>query len=364
MTTIDHGKWKFEKGKKNVYNVTPDVFDTNYVKLFDVSNSMNDIFMQDYRKASIIHKLIRKDLKDELHNEAKFTDLTHKLNNLITKYKATAPELGIAFPLGISVNEVIAHDTANVGDTRYLKTNDIVKIDLGIHINGCIIDSAFTHIVDAEESVVNLYNPLLEASKDATYTGICLSGVDARLYEISEGISEVISSYELEDGTSINPVFGLGGHNILPYKVHGSKLILSVPHKSQKGLKMEENEIYAIETYASTGKGMSKQSKLSQFNHFSLHDKIINEYDKLETRVQNNPLINWAKYQNNALPFTQEWCRHIDNYENYLNMYVAKNAVVAFPPMTDSVGSFTSQFEHTIHIKSNCVEILSLGNDY
>jgi len=365
--TIFHDKWNFEyRPNKFTYRMTSESIENNKFKLYDVNNSLDDIIVKDYRKAAIMHKMIRNELRNKIQDSVLFTDVTKYANELVAKYckPMCNQTIGYAFPLGISVNEIIAHDTANVNDKRFLKTNDIVKIDLGIHLNGSIIDSAFTMIVGNDEITKNFYAPLLESTRDATYTGIALSGVDARLYEISESIAEVINSYELEDGTKIKPVFGLGGHNILPYQVHGEKLILSVPHKTQKNLKMEENEIYAIETYASTGSGKPNQNNISKCNHFMIDNKIKTNYQNLKGKEKNNALLKWAMKDNNKLPFTQEWCSHIENYDNHINYYVENRGITAFPPLSDTDGSKTSQFEHTIHVKNNAVEIFSLGKDY
>ena len=366
--TISHGKWTFDyRPNKFTYKMTPDSISENKFKLYDVNNSLDDLIVANYRKAAVVHKLIRNELRTKIHDSVLFTDITEYADELLKKYSAPIcnQTSGYAFPLGISVNEVICHDTANIGDTRTLKTNDVVKLDLGFHLNGCIIDSAFTMIVGEDQVTKNFYAPLLDASADATYTGIAMSGADARLYEISEMISEVISSYELEDGTKIVPVFGLGGHNILPYKVHGEKLILSVPHKTQKGLKMDEGEVYAIETYASTGHGKPNQTGITKCNHFMIDNKISSNYEKLKGKEKNNKLLKWAMNDNKTLPFTQQWCSHIDLFEDSINYYVEKRGIVGFPPMVDTLGSKTSQFEHTIHIKANGgVEIFSLGNDY
>lgn len=371
--SIFHDKWNFEyRASKFTYRMTPDLIANNKFKLYDVNNSLDDLMVQDYRKAAVMHRLIRNELKSTITSHMQsnssmlFTDITKCANDLVAKYckPLCNQTIGYAFPVGISVNEIIAHDTANIGDTRSLNLNDVVKIDLGIHLNGKIIDSAFTLIAGEDETIKNFYAPLLESSRDATYTGIALSGIDARLYEISEEIAEVIGSYELEDGTQIKPVFGLGGHNILPYKVHGEKLILSVPHKTQKNLKMEAGEVYAIETYASTGSGKPNQNGLSKCNHFMIDNNISSNYNKLKGKEKSNALLKWAMKNNNALPFTQEWCQHVENFDNHLNYYIGKKGITAFPPLSDTSGSKTAQFEHTIHIKDNCVEIFSLGKDY
>jgi methionyl aminopeptidase len=89
---------------------------------------------------------------------------------------------GIAFPTGISINNCAAHYTPNPGDETVLKYDDVCKIDFGTHINGRIIDTAFTVAFNP------VYDNLLLAVKDATNTGIKEAGIDARLSEIGEKI--------------------------------------------------------------------------------------------------------------------------------------------------------------------------------
>jgi len=363
METIQHGLWKFDNvPNKSVYSINSDTVVNRHFTKYDGYDDNKYFIMNDYRKVAIIHRLIRNSLEQKMCTGVLYSDLVNEAEKILKKFIKPEQCGGFAFPLGISVNEIIAHDSAMIDDKRTLKKNDVVKLDLGVHINGLIIDSAFTKIIDGDKNFIDLYDPLLQATMDATYTGISLSGVDAQLYEISEGISEVISSYELDDGTEIKPVIGLGGHNIMPYKVHGGKLILSVPHDSQKGSKMEDGEVYAIETYASTGNGFFKQKSLDHCNHFSLHENI-----KDTKRTKQNAIIQWELNENHNLPFTQRWCEHIadgNKLNKLLNEGISDRTIIPFPPLADKAGSKTSQFEHTIHIKENAVEILSLGSDY
>jgi methionyl aminopeptidase len=73
---------------------------------------------------------------------------------------------GIAFPTGCSLNYVAAHYTPNTGDNTVLQYGDVMKLDFGTHINGRIIDSAFTVSFDPK------FDKLLEAVKDSTNTGV------------------------------------------------------------------------------------------------------------------------------------------------------------------------------------------------
>lgn len=159
-------------------------------------------------------------------------------------------EAGIAFPTGCSLNNVAAHFSPNPGDTTVIKYDDVCKIDFGTQIKGRIIDSAFTVAFNPK------YDKLLEAVKDATNSGIREAGIDVRLGELGGLIEEVMTSYEVElDGKTfpIKVIKNLNGHSIEPYKIHGGKTVPTC--KSNSNVKMEEGELYAIETFGTTGKG-------------------------------------------------------------------------------------------------------------
>lgn len=345
-----HNKWKFDY-KPNYF-----VFETGnknrhkYFKLFDQTQNIN---LEDFRYAGEIHRKVREKIRKILVSGTSYQRIANETENLVRLNHGQ-----MAFPLGISVNEIMAHDSCLPNDHRILKNGDILKYDLGVHINGSIIDSAFTMIIGCSQECNHFYLPLLEATCDATYTAISLSGVDARLYEISESIFEVISSYELENGMSIKPVQNLGGHNILPYQVHGGKLILSVPNEIQKNTKMNLGEIYAIETFATTGTGNPINLDLSKCSHF-----MVNNVNSKNFKNIKNPIVEWSMRTNYGLPFTQRWIERSKRNIEWKKFINNDNQIVAYPPLSDIDGSMTSQLEHTIFIGDGHVEILSLGVD-
>ncbi len=98
-----------------------------------------------------------------------------------------------------SLNHVAAHYTPNNGDDTILGENDVMKLDFGTHVNGRIIDCAFT------VSFNPVYDPLLQAVKDATNTGIKTAGIDVRLCDVGEAIQEVMESYEVEINQVVYP---------------------------------------------------------------------------------------------------------------------------------------------------------------
>jgi methionyl aminopeptidase len=97
-----------------------------------------------------------------------------------------------------------------------------MKVDFGTHINGQIIDCAFTVTFDEK------YDQLVEAVKQSTYEGIKTAGIDVRLCDIGAAVEEVMTSYEVElDGKvyGVKPIRNLNGHSIGPYQIHAGKTV-------------------------------------------------------------------------------------------------------------------------------------------
>jgi methionyl aminopeptidase len=306
------------------------------------------------KKAADIHYKVRNECRNLIQSKTKYIDIVNNYYDSIKKY--SDDKSGIAFPLGFSINNICAHDSSYSGDKRILNKNDIIKIDLGIHYNGYIIDSAQTLIVDNEINNMNdNIKNLLNSTIDATNIAIKNAGVDVRLYELSELIYETINSYD-----NIKPISALGGHNIEHYQIHGGKLILCKPHEIQKDMKMLENEIFAIETFASTGTGnllyCDNITHYKQIKNDKQSDKFMKLFD-IKDYIKNRK----------GLPFNYDWIKDCksDKIKKELNNLVKKNIVEQYPPLSDiNKNSYTSQLEHTIFIKENGIINLSNFEDY
>jgi methionyl aminopeptidase len=391
---IEHSGWKFEYNKsKNIYNIDTDTLENHILKhnnslSFNCGIDTEEITEEDlenFRKGGIVHRIVRNKAREligiglPMNNLVKeVEELTLKLTNQNKeKYYYKGGDNGIAFPVGINLNNVIAHDTVmKCDDYRKFYKGDVAKIDIGVHFNGYIIDSAFTHIVGNEQGVndgENIYNEVLNASKESVYSAIVMSGPDQRLIELSEIIDEIINSYEVNLGKEILhvvPVKGIGGHNILRNQIHGGKLILSSPDKSIQGDdRMEEGEIFAIETYASTGSGnMTQNGDLGDITHFM--EAGENKATKKEIKYfVKTDLYKWMKTRN-GLPFSSDWLNNLHEEGNFnklnksMKIGIDSGQIMAYPPLNDMKNSVVAQFEHTIHVKDGGVEIFSIGNDY
>ncbi|GAU14950.1 hypothetical protein TSUD_47440, partial [Trifolium subterraneum] len=254
------------------------------------------------------------------------------------------------------IQRVAAHWTPNSGDKTVLQYDDVMKLDFGTHVDGYIVDCAFTVAFNP------VFDPLLEASREATYTGIKESGIDVRLCDVGAAIQEVMESYEVEINGKVyqvKSIRNLNGHSIGRYQIHAGKSVPIV--KGGEQTKMEEGEFYAIETFGSTGKGYVREDL--ECSHYMKNFDVGHMPLRLPRAKQ---LLATINKNFSTLAFCR---RYLDRLGETKYLMALKNLcdagiVQPYPPLCDVKGSYVSQFEHTILLRPTCKEVISKGDDY
>ncbi|XP_025417179.1 methionine aminopeptidase 2 [Sipha flava] len=311
----------------------------------------------DARRAAEAHRQVRKHIQNWVKPGMTMIQICEELERcsraLIGEDGLKA---GLAFPTGCSRNNCAAHYTPNAGDPTVLLYDDVTKIDFGTHVNGRIIDCAFTLTFNPK------YDKLVEAVRNATDTGIKAAGIDAKLCEVGEAIQEVMESYEVElDGKTfpVKSIRNLNGHSIDAYRIHAGKTVPIV--KGGEATMMEENEFYAIETFGSTGRGIVRDDM--DTSHY------MKNFDApyVPLRLQaSQKLLGTVNKNFGTLAFCKRWLDRIGatKYQMALKDLCDKGILDAYPPLCDIKGCYTAQFEHTIVLRPTCKEIISKGDDY
>lgn len=318
---------------------------------------MNADQYNEVRASAEVHRQVRQYARKNIKPGMAMVDICEMIENgTRALIKENGLQAGIGFPTGCSLNHVAAHYTPNPGDKTVLQYGDVMKVDFGVHINGRIIDSAFTMTFDP------VYDNLLAAVKDATNTGIREAGIDVRLCDIGAAIEEVMESYEVEIGGKtyqVKPIRNLQGHSIEPYKIHAGKSVPIVKGGDQT--KMEEGEYFAIETFGSTGKG--KVHNDVDCSHYMLRHDAPHVPLRLPRAKQ---LLASIKQNFGTLPFCKRYLERAgeQKFALALRNLVDANLVEDYPPLVDIKGCYTAQFEHTILLRPTKKEVLSRGDDY
>lgn len=253
---------------------------TNEEKRY-LDNMRND-FLKEYRQGAEVHRQVRQYAQQFIKPGKSLIEIAESVEDSVRALtghpgleEGDSLKGGMGFPLGLSINNCAAHYNPNAGNKMVLQQGDVLKVDIGSHINGRIVDSAFTMSFDP------VYDPLLQAVKDATNAGIRVwlstwpdlesnmdqftdwlqeTGIDVRMSDIGAAIQETMESYEAEiNGTTypVKCIRNLNGHNIDQRIIHGGKSVPIVKGGDQT--KMEEGEVFAIETFGSTGKGYVRE---------------------------------------------------------------------------------------------------------
>ncbi|CAI6089736.1 unnamed protein product [Clonostachys chloroleuca] len=326
-------------------------------------DNLNSDFLTDYREAAEIHRQVRQYAKKSIKPGQTLTEIAEGIENSVRALtghdgltEGDALIGGMGFPCGLSLNHCAAHYTPNAGNKMVLSQEDVMKVDFGVHVNGKIVDSAFTVAFD------NKYDNLLKAVQEATNAGIREAGIDARVGEIGGVIQETMESFEVEiDGQTypVKSIRNLTGHNILPYSIHGTKAVPIV--KSNDSTKMEEGDVFAIETFGSTGNGYVRDDM--ETSHYA-KNKDVGHVDLRLSSAKS--LLSVINKNFGTLPFCRRYLDRIgqDKYLLGLNNLVNAGVVDAYPPLCDKKGSYTAQFEHTILIRPTVKEVISRGDDY
>ncbi|KAH7648596.1 methionine aminopeptidase [Cryptosporidium bovis] len=351
-------KNEYPEGEKIEYTGT-----NSYRTSSQELKNIEENYVPDYsslRRAAEVHKQVRKYMQSVVKPGIKLMDLCNTLEEK-TKELVSADGLnsGWGFPTGCSLNHCAAHYTPNPGDNTVLTENDICKLDFGVQVNGMIIDCAFSI------AFKDHFDPLIQSTIDGTNTGLKLAGIDAIFSEISSGIQEVIESYEFEyKGRTypIKAIKNLNGHSILPYQIHGGKSLPIVA--TTDNTRMEENEVYAIETFASTGRGYVTEG-FDCSHYMKYYDNPFINESGLRLKSART-LLTGINNHFGTLAFCRKWLEQLgfEKHALALKYLVDAEIVRPYPPLNDVVGSFTSQTEHTVILRPTCKEVVSRGYDF
>ncbi|KAI2704695.1 hypothetical protein CBS147332_7349 [Penicillium roqueforti] len=289
-------------------------------------DNLNSDFLSDYRQAAEAHRQVRQ-----------WAQRSIKPGQTLLEIANGIEDTGMGFPTGLNIDNVIAYYSLNAGCGR-------------------IMDSAFTIAFDP------IYDNLLAVVKDVTNTGICEAGIDVWVGELGGYIQEAIESYECEiNGTTypIKAVRNLCGHTILPYSIYGTKTVPFI--KSDDMTKMEEGDVFAIETFGSTGSGRYVEG--GEVSHYALRG---NANTKDLTLSSARSVLGAIKKNFSTIPFCRRYLDRIgqEKYLLGLNNLVKSGIVEDYPPLNEKQGTYTAQFEHTILLRPNVTEVISRGDDF
>ncbi|MDT8356890.1 MAG: type II methionyl aminopeptidase [Methanomicrobiaceae archaeon] len=279
---------------------------------------MNEEIYEYYQQAGAIANSTIQHSRHLVKPGARILEVVETLEQMITDQDAE-----FAFPLNISLNEDAAHDTAGTGDDREFRTGDLVKVDMGVHVEGYIADTALT--IDLGNNHL-----LVEASEAALDRAISMVRPGITAGELGVAIQK-----EIEERGYL-PVSNLTGHGLDRYQLHGTPTIPNIG--MQGGMELEEDMVFAIEPFATTGSGRVSES---------LRCEIYQQIAVKPVRLASARKVLESVRSRNGLPFARRWVSGKTSDIAIANLKKAQ-ILRAYPVLHDIPGSMVSQCEHTL----------------
>ncbi len=245
-----------------------------------------------------------------------------------------------AFPTQSSRNQVAAHYCSAPNDPMTYEVGDCVKVDVGVHVDGYIGDTACS--VDLSED--GHWQPLVDASANALKAAIATVGPGVNVREVGSAIERAIMSAGFE------PIRNLTGHGLARWKVHTAPQIPNYP-EGGSGL-LKEGMVIAIEPFASTGRGFISERGRAEVFMMQRPPRKAKGLDRGVLDV----IQSWR-----GLPIARRYFRDLDSdvVEDTLTKLVRQGALMRFPPLTEEDGVMTSQCEHSLFLGPAGVEVLT-----
>ena len=268
----------------------------------------------------------------------KLLEVTNKVEAKIIEDGA-----GLAFPVNISINEVAAHFSPNYDDTMVFKTGDVVKLDVGAHVDGYIADTAITVEVETEN-----YNDLIKASSDALDNILEFIKPGINLYEVGKIVEETIQLFDFR------PIENLTGHSMKRYVLHTGMSVPNVYNKFYRA-KPKEGDVLAVEPFATDGAG---HVNAGDGSNIYICNESVNL--KLLRNQKSRIIFNKVKKKFKTLPFAQRWFDDsFSNSDIMLRKLLFSGLIKQYPQLIDAKKGIVSQKEHTIILTKDGCEVIT-----
>jgi methionyl aminopeptidase len=238
-----------------------------------------DINMQKLKQAGEIAKKVKIFAKEIIKPGVLLVEIAEKIDNKILELGGRS-----AFPVNLSINEIAAHSTPSFNDTE--KASGLLKVDIGVQIDGYVADTAFS--LDLDNSEEN--KRLIESAELALKAGVETINYNTELMKIGKAIEDAIKS------KGFQPIINLSGHSINQYDLHSG---ITIPNYNNYQTYNLEEGTYAIEPFSTSGHGKVKDGKPSGIYHLENDIQVRDAFAR--------EVLAYIKEEFSTLPFCSRW---------------------------------------------------------
>jgi len=249
-------------------------------------------------------------------------------------------EKGSAFPTCISVNNTVGHFSPLIGDASVLAEGDLVKVELGVHVDGFVALIGHSFVCTANQAV-----PTTGRKADvicaAHYAAECahrLIKPGRKNTEVTDAIQKVADIFKCQ------PMEGVLSHQMKRFVIDGNHVIANKAILEQKveEFEFEENSVYAVDIVISTGEGKSRELE----TRTTVYKRAVDQTYLLKMK-SSRYVYNEINSRFPTFPFS---VRSLDEKRAKLGIteMVNHDMLHAYPVLYEKPGEFVAQFTFTV----------------
>jgi len=285
-----------------------------------------------YRKVGRLLAEVRENVRPMVREGVRIVEIAESVEKMIVERGAKP-----AFPCNVSINEIAAHYSPTAGDQTVLKAGDVVKVDMGAHIDGYIADTAFTVCIGGGGELAAAAEKALEAAINAVKPGVDVG-------EIGRAVEEAVAP------TGFKPIRNLTGHSLGRWDLHAGLTIPNV--RETTGQVLKPGDVLAIEPFVTDGVGyVEDQERVYIFRHVR----------DVPTRLRmSRELLRDIRREYNGLPFAERWlARRMSKLrlELTLRELTGLGALWPYHVLAERSGGKVAQAEHTVIVTDQGAEV-------
>jgi curved DNA binding protein len=270
---------------------------------------------------------------------------------------------GIAFPTCVSINEMVGFNSPLFDDKTIIKDGDLVKIELGVHINGFPAIVCFTVLVnDSAQKISDRRADVMKAAIEASRNIINIMKPGNTNEDVAKAMSDAAKKYNCSLPTIHESMHapGVPSYQISQFVIDGynnddaefvHRFILSRPWEDGTGmrkLELEMDEVYAIDVVMSTGSG-----KLSKANNATIYKRNLEKWESLKLKTSRDTLTSIGKTR---FPI------HIRTKDNMfkfgLKECISKGLIEEYPACKEKNGEYVARIKFTVIVRDKPILVV------
>lgn len=250
--------------------------------------------------------------------------------------KEAGVEAKPAFPINLSVGSNAAHYTPAADDAAVVGEKDLLKVDIGVRIDGVCSDTAVTLDFSGENG------KLVEAAEQALANALSVMKAGVNTREIGREIEKTIKQF------GFRPIENLCGHSIEPFVLHAG---VEIPNVPVGGYTLEEGDVFAVEPFATNGGGRVREDA-SVCEIYSLAEPK-------PVRLQaSRRVMEMVAEEYKTLPFAKRWLAEIPGLQIAVNDLSRQGVIHGYPLLHEKPGALVSQAETDVIVEEDGVKVI------